>query len=114
MTFENFFSKEKFYLFRGVWNTKIAVAQKKISCIEVVVFKFLFLIGNIIANYRSIGQDAFIRETILTAVCPQLQNRRFCPAPGYNDLIAIFGFDFFSSVFTLLMSQDDCAIFFDS
>ena len=44
-----------------------------------MVSQFLIVIGNIIANYRQLGQDAFIRETILMAMCSFLQNRPYCP-----------------------------------
>ena len=40
---------------------------------------FLIVIGNIIANYRCLGQDIFlIRETVLMAICSLSQNRGFC------------------------------------
>ena len=46
----------------------------------VVVSQFLIVIRNIIANYQQLGQDAFIRETILMAICSFfLQNRLYCP-----------------------------------
>ena len=44
-----------------------------------MVFQFLLVSGNIIANYRCLGQDAFLKETILIALCSLLQNRRFRP-----------------------------------
>ena len=37
------------------------------------------VIGNIIANYRLLGQDAFIRETTLMTICSLPQNRPSCP-----------------------------------
>ena len=37
----------------------------------------LLVIGSVIANYWLLGQDAFIRETILMAICSLLQNREF-------------------------------------
>ena len=37
------------------------------------------VIGNIIANHRLLGQDAFIRETTVMAICSLLQNRPSCP-----------------------------------
>ena len=39
--------------------------------------QFLIVIGNNIPIYRILHQDASIRETILTAICTHLQNRRF-------------------------------------
>ena len=37
------------------------------------------VIDNIIANYRLLGQDAFIRKTTLMAICSLLQKRPSCP-----------------------------------
>ena len=42
------------------------------------IFQLLLVIGNIIGNYRYLCQEAFIRETILMAVCSNSSNRRFC------------------------------------
>ena len=46
------------------------------------------MFGDIIANYGWLGQDAFISETILIAICSLLQNRRFCPVSKIGDLVS--------------------------
>ena len=46
------------------------------------------MIGNIIAIYRYLGQDAFISETILIAICSLLQNRRFCLIFGIGGFVS--------------------------
>ena len=46
----------------------LLAAKGEGNCIKFVVSHFLIVIGNIIANYRKLGQDAFIGETIL-AIC---------------------------------------------
>ena len=61
----------------GIFENLLA-AKIEGNYILLVVSQFLLVIGNIIANYRSLGQDIFIRETILMTACSFLQNRRFC------------------------------------
>ena len=58
----------------GILENLLATKSKG-NCIKFVVSHFLIVIGNITANYRLLGQDAFISETILIAICSLLQNR---------------------------------------
>ena len=40
----------------------LLAAKNEENCISIMVSRFLIVLGNTIANYRSLGPDAFIRE----------------------------------------------------